>query len=136
MNHRELIRDVTNQTEPCPFCGSDDNEHRTLMAVRLAATIHYVKCESCAACGPISVEYPDAMSAIDSWNERTLQNQVAELLDIAEQALSGVDIENRQVLGFAGLLVLKQAVDNYRGRKDPPAPDNADWQAANRMVSK
>jgi len=67
---REFIKDVTGQTAPCPFCGNDDNEHRTLMTLRLATPIHYVKCESCAACGPISVQYPDAVSAIDSWNKQ------------------------------------------------------------------
>lgn len=36
------------------------------------------------------------------------------LLDIAEQALSGVNFDNREVIGFAPLWILKLAVEYYR----------------------
>lgn len=66
----ELVRDVTAETSLCPFCGNDENDRRSLMAWQIGSQIHYVKCEGCAACGPISVEYPDELSAIEHWNRR------------------------------------------------------------------
>jgi hypothetical protein len=36
------------------------------------------------------------------------------LLDIVEQAITGIDFENRTVLGFAPLDVLRAAVERYR----------------------
>ena len=68
----EFIRDATKETARCPFCGNDENDHRTLMALVMASTVHYVKCESCAASGPLSVQYPDPESAIEAWNKRIL----------------------------------------------------------------
>jgi len=67
---RDLIRDVTQETALCPFCGNDENKYRSLMALKLGGLAHYVKCESCAACGPLSLQYPGPESAIEAWNER------------------------------------------------------------------
>ena len=36
------------------------------------------------------------------------------LLDVAEQALSGVNFDTRKVTGFTPLFILKQAVEYYR----------------------
>lgn len=44
-------------------------------------------------------------------------NALTTLLDIAEQALTSVDFERRQVLGFAPLFFLKVAVEDYRPKK-------------------
>jgi hypothetical protein len=42
------------------------------------------------------------------------KDEFERLLDVAEQALTGIDFANRQVLAFAPLGVLKSAVDHYR----------------------
>jgi len=63
-----FVRDCSDETELCPFCANSDNPHRTLMAIKLADLIHYVKCESCAARGPVDVEFPSDSDAIDAWN--------------------------------------------------------------------
>lgn len=71
----ERIEDVSNSTMRCPFCNNLDNPYRSLMALMLARPIHYVKCESCGACGPLSVQYPDKQSAVDWWNKRFTTNE-------------------------------------------------------------
>ena len=53
------------------------------------------------------------------------QEEFERLLDIAEQALAGVDIETRRVPGFAGLFVLDCAVKEYRRNLTRAQPDAA-----------
>ena len=70
-----FIKDCTDGTSPCPFCGNGDESKRSLMALATdVIKIHYVKCEGCAACGPVSAFYKDEESAIENWNNRAGQD--------------------------------------------------------------
>jgi hypothetical protein len=71
-----------------------------------------------------------AVASLREWH--ALSEKFETLLDIAEQALGEVDFENRQVLAFAGLFLLNQVVADFRDTASQPAPDEADWQRANR----
>ena len=51
------------------------------------------------------------------------KKEFEKLLDVSEQAIQGVDFENRKVLGFAGLGILQGAVLSYRNLQQQGSTD-------------
>ena len=48
------------------------------------------------------------------------------LLFVSEQALGGIDLENRTVPGLAGVQILKEAVSYYQSLQQNVVPDATD----------
>ena len=51
------------------------------------------------------------------------EEEFEKLLDVAEQALGGIDLENRKVLGSAGVFLLQEVVRDYRSHLTTRAAD-------------
>lgn len=49
------------------------------------------------------------------------------LMAYVKQALSGVDVDKREVSGFAGLLVLSDVFQDYENRLAQPEPDDCSY---------
>jgi hypothetical protein len=102
----------------CFHCAAILHDDRDTEIERLTAENETLRKELATEKYRVLIEYglknqARAVNQLTADNER-LRAAFDRLYFVAEQALSGVDIDGRRVLAFTPLLILKQAVEHYK----------------------